>query len=269
MLKDIKSLYFINKLFAYVDERQKLKMLRYNKSLQKNMNININNYKHFKGRYVVYEPNGLAKEYNGFDDSLIYEGEYSNGQRNGKGKEYAYYYDGSLIYEGEFLKGKKNGKGKEYSNFGRAIEYDGEYLNGKRNGKGKSYKYGNLIFEGEFLNDKPIHGTKYYYDETYPVDNTNGIGKEYSFNREIIFEGEYLNGEKNGKGKENNEFGNLLFEGEYLNDKRNGRGKEYYNDGKLKFEGEYFDDKEWEGKGYDKSNNVVYELKNGKGYKKE
>ena len=43
---------------------------------------------------------------------MIFEGEYLNGKRNGKGKEYYYY--GKLKIEGEFLNGEKNGKIKEY-----------------------------------------------------------------------------------------------------------------------------------------------------------
>ena len=43
---------------------------------------------------------------------LEFEGEYSNGERNGKGKEYDY--NGEIIFEGEYLKRKRNGKGKEY-----------------------------------------------------------------------------------------------------------------------------------------------------------
>ena len=35
---------------------------------------------------------------------MIFDGEYKNGIKNGKGKEY---YNGKLIYEGEFLNGKK------------------------------------------------------------------------------------------------------------------------------------------------------------------
>ena len=50
--------------------------------------------------------------------------------------------------------------------------------------------------------------------------------------------------------------------------KRNGKGKECF-DGKLKFEGEYLRGKRWNGKGYDQSNNVIYELKNGNGHVKE
>ena len=40
----------------------------------------------------------------------MFEGEYLNGERNWKGKEY--YNDGSLLFEGEYLNGKKwNGNG--------------------------------------------------------------------------------------------------------------------------------------------------------------
>jgi len=42
---------------------------------------------------------------------LEYEGEYLNGKRNGKGKEYDG--DDNLKYEGEYLYGKKHGKGKD------------------------------------------------------------------------------------------------------------------------------------------------------------
>ena len=66
-----------------------------------------------------------------------------------------------------------------------------------------------------------------------------------------------------------NYFGKVIFEGEYLNNERNGKGKEYYHNCKLKFEGEYLKGKKWNGKGYDKLFNLVYELKNGDGIIKE
>ena len=76
--------------------------------------------------------NGYGKEYPTFTgiggSEVIYEGEFLNGLRNGKGKEYDY--NGHLLFEGEFLKGKRNGKGKEYLN-GELI-FEGEYLNGER-----------------------------------------------------------------------------------------------------------------------------------------
>ena len=45
---------------------------------------------------------------------------------------------GILIYEGEYLNGKRNGKGKEYYN-NNQLKFEGEYLNGKRSGKGIEY----------------------------------------------------------------------------------------------------------------------------------
>ena len=64
-------------------------------------------------------------------------------------------------------------------------------------------------------------------------------------------------------------YDNIIFEGEYSNEVRNGKGKEYYLNGNLKFEGEYFNGKKWNGKGYDKYGNIIYELKDGKGFGKE
>ena len=50
----------------------------------------------------------------------------------------------------------------------------------------------------------------------YELINGNGKVKEYDdFGGKLIFEGEYLNGQKNGRGKEYNKEGNLIFEGEY------------------------------------------------------
>ena len=50
-----------------------------------------------------WKKNGKGKEYNN-NGNLIFEGEYLNGKRNGKAKEYSY---GNLIFEGEFLNGQR------------------------------------------------------------------------------------------------------------------------------------------------------------------
>ena len=56
--------------------------------------------------------NGFIKEY--YDNGKIkFEGEYLNGEINGKGKEYYYldiYMDDILKFEGEYLSGKKHGR---------------------------------------------------------------------------------------------------------------------------------------------------------------
>ena len=107
MLKNVKSLYFIKFIFVYVDEKQKLKIVKCNKRLQKDICISIINYKLFTGKYIIYESNRIAKEYlpNG---KLLFEGEYLNGKRNGKGKEYDFI-NSVLMFEGQYLKIIKNG----------------------------------------------------------------------------------------------------------------------------------------------------------------
>ena len=81
-----------------------------------------------------------------------------------------------------------------------------------------------------------------------------------------LFSRKYLIFETKRKAREyNKENGYIIYEGEYLNGKRNGKGKEYYyRDGTLLFEGEYLNGDRWNGKGY-YGNNIIYELKNGKG----
>ena len=171
-LKDIKSIYIIKTIFSFLHEKQKLKMIVYNKELQKKLLICIGDYKYITSIYKIGEKNGKGKEYIYKTNILIFEGEYLNGRRNGKGKEY--YKNDKLKFEGEYLNGKiwngkgynindnieyeiKDGKGyiKEYYNDGK-LEFEGEYLNGQKNGKGKEYSYfdGKLEFEGEYLNDE-------------------------------------------------------------------------------------------------------------------
>ena len=113
----------------------------------------------FSGRYIKYETKDKdkGKEYNSFTDEVIFEGEYKNGERNGKGKEYDKF--GKLIFEGEWKSGKRwnvnndfgkklqEGKGVlyEYSEC-KQILYRGEYSNGERNGVGKNIINGMEIF---------------------------------------------------------------------------------------------------------------------------
>ena len=179
MLKNIKSTYFSKLILSFINEKQKLLLIKYNKSIQKAININLTNYKLISGKYIEYESNGKIKEYYLYSDNLAYEGEYSNGKRNGKGKEYNW--NGKLMFDGEYKNGKRNGKGKEYNSYNGNLMFEGEYVNGLKNGKGKGFNSynGDLIFEGEYLNGKK-----------------HGKGTEYFYNGKIQFEGEYFNGKK-------------------------------------------------------------------------
>ena len=227
MLLNIKCSYIMKKIFSYQSEELKLKICKYNKTLQNILNISLINYKTLSGRYILYETKEKGKEYNSFNNKLIFEGEYLNGKRNEKGKEY--YNDSIVIFEGEYLKGKRNGKGEIYyiDCYGNEnIRFGGEYLNGEKNGKGKEYyENGNLKFEGEYLNGNQINGIRYDPKNNAYKYNGNGILKDYDYNGLLIYhddnilEGEYLNGLKNEKGKVYNYNGKLEYEVEFLKDK--------------------------------------------------
>ena len=128
----------------------------------------------------------ITKEKSGFKTVrkvVRYEGEYFNGERHGKGKEFSK--EGRLIYVGEYFKGERHGKGKEFSKEGRLI-YEGEYAYGKWDGKGKQYadeegsNEPQLLYEGEFKNGK-----------------WNGKGKKYEiglYGGRLEHEGNFVDG---------------------------------------------------------------------------
>ena len=191
---------------------------------------------------------------------LKFEGEYLNGKRHGKGKEYL---NGILIYEDEYLNGQRNGKGKEFYDKGK-LKFEGEYKFGKKwNGKGYD-TLNNILYElkdGKGVIKEYNHYIhKLLFETDYLNGQRNGKGKEY-LNGILIYEGEYLNGQRNGKGKEYYSYnGELMFEGEYLYNYKI-KGKFYLNN-KLEYEGEYLYNKKWNGKGYDEKGNIIYELIN-------
>ena len=247
MYERLNGSFFLKVLFSHMTEGQKLKIAKYNKSLQETLERRLIHYKNFSQRYIINQSNGKGKEFNGFNGELLYEGDYKNGERNGKGKEY-------------------NSKGY--------VIFEGEYKNGKRNGKGKELINNKDLFKGEYINNKKISGVlyiqksnkKYLKKEVkYSKELKNGKVKEYNIDGE--FECEYVNGERNGKGKEYDKHTGITFEGIYLNGKKwEGKGYDSLNNIIYELNG---------GKGfvkeYIRENNLISEceykngLKNGKG----
>ena len=90
MYDNIKSIYFTQIIFNLIKEKIKLELFKYNKFFQKKFSINLWNYRIFSKKYIIFGANGKAREYNRFTDNLIFEGDYINGKRNGKGEEYIY-----------------------------------------------------------------------------------------------------------------------------------------------------------------------------------
>ena len=151
-----------------------------------------------------------------FSNGEYYIGEWSKGERNGKGKEY--YNDNKLRYDGDFVNGKYEGNGEYY--FENEEYYIGQFLEGKRHGNGKLfYKDKNIKYEGEFKND-----------------NLDGKGKYYYKNGES-YDGQWLNGKKHGKGiyyYKNNKDDRYLkkkYEGDFINDLFEGQGRYNYENG--------------------------------------
>ena len=129
------------------------------------------------------------------------------------------------------------------------------------------------------------NGDELIFEGEYLNGERNGYGKELSFfssNQSIqnsiinfyndsvnLYEGEYLNGKRTGKGKEFNWNNILVFEGEYLNNKRHGKGKEY-DGNELIFQGTYFKGKKHgEGKEYYENGGLKYKGKYINGFKWE
>ena len=247
MLKIVKSKSILKKIFLNTCDKIKFNLVVHYKDLQNKLGLKIIDFRRYSERYIIMEKDGKGKEYNSFNDILLFEGEYKNGKRNGKGKEYNK--RGNIIYEGEYLNNNKR-KGKEID-YNNEIIYEGEYLYGLKNGKGKLYYWNNskiIEFEGEYLNGK-----------------RNGQGKEYNIKGQKIYEGEYLYNQRY-KGKEYHQ-GNIIYEGEYLFNKKwngklydkngktsydikNGNGyiKEYNENNQLIYEGESKNGEKWNGK---------------------
>ena len=87
-----------------------------------------------EGALTVPVCSGRGKQFDG-NDGLLYDGEWRNGVRNGKGVEYA---NGKKVYDGEWRNGVRNGHGKQFDAYERLL-YDGGWSNGMRSGEGTEY----------------------------------------------------------------------------------------------------------------------------------
>ena len=84
MIDKIKSAYSLDIIFSYFNENIKLNILMYNKKLLLKLHLNVKNYKNFSGIKIINK--NRRKEY--LNGQLIYDGEYKNDKKHGKGKEF-------------------------------------------------------------------------------------------------------------------------------------------------------------------------------------
>ena len=64
----------------------------------------------------------------------------------------------------------------------------------------------------------------FWKNKVYKLNKGNGFIKEYDNYGRLIFEGNYLKGERNGKGKKYFDY-NIIFEDDYLNGKKKWKRK--------------------------------------------
>ncbi|MEK8131169.1 stalk domain-containing protein [Paenibacillus filicis] len=150
----------------------------------------LHDYKNENGPKSLDKQQGLAW--------LIYEGELSEGLREGQGRLYE---NNTLVYEGEFRKDLREGQGNSYEN---GLVYIGPFKNDLKEGEGDMYDaFKTLRFKGTFKNGKK-----------------NGFGRLYTENGVLSYEGQFKNDWKHGYGKLFGSDGKTpYYQGEFREDK--------------------------------------------------
>lgn len=211
----------------------------------------------YTGHFKANQYDGEGKQYKRFKKlnnatityHLAYSGSFKNGLYDGQGELYTTIDNKyRLKYSGPFKEG----------------QYDGE--NGTLYGSGESY-YEGTFKDGEFIEGKYYAGNvmedvTYYAIGIFQNNQLEGIGDQY-WNDKHRFHGEFKNGVRDGYGYDFNNLEELVFEGNYIQGEKNGYGIEYDAGNKI-FEGEYKNGQRLEGIDYSSNPEgvkVQYELK--------
>ena len=210
-----------------------------------------------KNNWKIYLDDEHAEEFenlNGkykveFDHGTIYEGDWKDNKKHGKGKLISNNGTTTLVYEGDYQNDKIHGKGKiKYRN---DEVYEGEWEHGKMQGKGKSILPNGNVYEGDFVDGKQ-HGKGKYtfadgsvYDGYYENGKMHGKGT-FTYADGQVYEGDWEESKRHGKGKAILANGEV-YEGDWKDNKMHGKGKYTRNNGDT-YEGDFKDDK-FNGKG--------------------
>jgi len=85
----IVSKFILKEIFSFLKKKEYFKLIIYNKKLQNKCGYNIEDYKKLSGKYIKKDKNLGKIEIYKLDTKIkIFEGEYLNREKNGKGKEY-------------------------------------------------------------------------------------------------------------------------------------------------------------------------------------
>lgn len=205
----------------------------------------------------------LKTEWEDFDSGKkLYEGCYEDSfqkryPRFGKGDEYI---NGTLVYYGEWKDGQRDGNGTELEN--GIPKYSGEWKDGQYEGQGKLYYSGALVYDGEWKNSKRngegiecIH-SKVVYQGHWENGKREGKGKAYDENGKVTYEGDWHENTRHGHGVEKRD-DETVFEGVWSEDKK--VSGQVFESGQLVYEGSLRDDfYDGAGKEY-KDNKIIRE----------
>ena len=166
---------------------------------------------------VVHLGGGRVRET--YDEGHVYEGDWKDGKRNGRGKMV---FANGEIYEGDFQDDNMHGHGKMV--FAVGDIYEGEWIDGQCHGRGKMTLANGGVYEGDYKDDV-MHGRGKFtsaagevYEGDWENDTMHGHGK-YTFASGNAYEGEYKDDKKHGLGKKISPDGEVLYEGKWRNDK--------------------------------------------------
>ena len=151
---------------------------------------------------IAYSFDGYKSAHLDEETGEIYEGEWSNGLRHGRG---ICLYPDLVMYEGNWVFGKPSGFGLLLSSKRDVIYYEGEFLDGALHGRGR-YSYLN----GDHFNGEWREGER------------QGHG-EYIFSNGCRYIGDWKDNERHGKGKFTWPDGSF-YDGEWESNNRHGRG---------------------------------------------
>ena len=236
-----------------------------------------------KRRKMKYEKGQALKECYGslYDDknTEIYTGILKNGIPE-KAKSIPIYIDEYLLYIGDIDSFKYQGEGTLYFEKKDKVFFKGQFHQGEFENGLLYDPYGNLIYEGSFMNGIPKEGRniKLYRVNAnlkYEGDIFNykydGYGKLYSErefyerNKEnlIIFDGNFKDGKYDGYGKlyyydKEYDIYYLYYEGNFKNNYFCELGIRYYKNNAIKIKGYFYGNNNCEGKYYSPENKLLY-----------
>ena len=96
-IQKISSKIILKYLLKFLSNFQKLDLFKYNKSIQKEISLDLEDYKNESQKERIIEKDNFGKEYVLGSKIKIFEGQFLNGKKHGKGKEY--YNNGNLKFE--------------------------------------------------------------------------------------------------------------------------------------------------------------------------